>query len=540
MALWTFLFIIGFDEGTRVISLVVFLLYLANSYLKLITHKNTAFRGISPFLLSIITSTYLIATFEGDTLYYFLATAPIILYFLSVICSDKMNNIFTIVLSYLSLLLLIPVALFDYNFIFDVNLVLLVTGSAMLLFSLFLILINKIKEINILMPIVLFIFTSCLLNYFVEASMITYMAVSSLMLFLAYTICKLLKSKYSLAYLITSIVLIFFSSANAFEGATDVNYIIAGILLLMFIFTAALKEEVVFSIISYILLNIVLFGIFGEKNIFYSVLYISGITLIVSLFFTKFTKLKFKPYILYSEILLFILMLFGSFNYPFYALLLFIFVFIISYISLIKYFNGAGWRVLYMLLGLVSLTRIFISIIGENPIAYILSIILILISLIIIYLLDAEKGILLIIESLSIIYPYYFLVYNYAPDFIELYFLPGVIYDIVFVEAVKFKDQNAKTALLLVPLSLLTYGFITSSEGINSIIFDVIVALLYIVYGLIRKQNLVMYLGIAFIVIVLIMRLYTIVNSLAIVIALIILGFILISVAVYAQLKKKE
>ena len=79
-----------------------------------------------------------------------------------------------------------------------------------------------------------------------------------------------------------------------------------------------------------------------------------------------------------------------------------------------------------------------------------------------------------------------------------------------------------------------------TGEGVSSIVINVCVSLAYIILGLYRKYNYLLYFGVIFIVATLIIKLFTILNSMAVVILLIIIGFILIGISLFVEFKKKK
>ena len=71
-------------------------------------------------------------------------------------------------------------------------------------------------------------------------------------------------------------------------------------------------------------------------------------------------------------------------------------------------------------------------------------------------------------------------------------------------------------------------------------LIELIGALVFIVLGLIRKHNILIYFGIGFLILTTIFNLFTVLNSLAIVITLLLIGFILIGLAIFFEVRKKD
>ena len=142
--------------------------------------------------------------------------------------------------------------------------------------------------------------------------------------------------------------------------------------------------------------------------------------------------------------------------------------------------------------------------------------------------------------SFAVLIPYYNLVSLEFSNFDELYVLPFVIYTFVFTEVVSFKDETNKKLTTIIPISVLSIFIISFSNNVPSIIFDVIYSLLLIMLGLYRKYSYFIYFGVILIVLTVLIQLFTILDSIAVVIALIILGFILIGIGVYLEIKKNN
>ena len=258
------------------------------------------------------------------------------------------------------------------------------------------------------------------------------------------------------------------------------------------------------------------------------------------LLLNKFTKYNLKPYILYSEILILIITLFNSMNYPIYVLFINIFIFSVAYLALLKFHNKTPYRLLYIIACLITVERIVYTLINVNVIASLIAIILVLILIIVMYLMDTDNSVNLTIVSVVVLYPYYRLISEFTTDIFELYVLPFIIYDIILTTIIKFKQEIARRLWTIIPLSIMAYIFLISSKEVVPIIIDFAFALLFIIIGLVRKYNLMIYFGIVFIVLILLFKMFTIVNSAAIIITILILGLTLIGIALFTELKKKN
>ena len=233
-------------------------------------------------------------------------------------------------------------------------------------------------------------------------------------------------------------------------------------------------------------------------------------------------------------------MLFSTYNADKFIILVSMFLYIISYIVLLKQFNAAPWRIIYTMLGLYAITNIVHVFIDPIVISSIVSISIIFVIVIVLYLLDIENKITSVIISLCILVPYYSLINFLTPNFTELMLFPIIPYTILLVELIKFDNNTSKTLALIIPLSIISLFFVSLTDGTDSLIFDIILGALFIVYGALRKCSPLIYLVIALILVVLFIKLYMVISNLGVVIGLIILGFVLIGLAVFLSLRKKD
>ncbi|MBO6195165.1 MAG: zinc ribbon domain-containing protein [Bacilli bacterium] len=523
----------------NIIKIISFIIYLLAGYIRIHKNDNSVYEGFLPFsyhFLSFILIINLLIDYEVVFLYVY-TIISLLFYFISLVFNKKVFSNITLGITYYSLIILmIASSLSNYNSVF------LIIAIITLLFNIFSIIVSKIEWINYIIPINIFVIIVGISKITINFKFIYILLIAALIYLLVYVVLKALKKKYSMTYLITSYSLGMISMYNFVNGFNLINFGIVLIFLLIFVFSNLFKENEAISIISFISLNLTSLAMYSSvsNTLFYGLLTISGLTLIFSLLLTKFKKLNLKSYILYSEIVIFIITLTNNMHYSSYILFISIFIYAISYLSVIKFHNKKWWRIAYIMLGLLTITRVINTVIDPIVIASIISIIVLLIILVIMYLLEIENNISLTLISFITLFPYYNLVGNTMADIEELYLLPIIVYLIIFTEIIKFKNPENKKLTTIIPLSILCYYFVIIGSGVPSIIIDIILALVIIILGLYRKYNYLIYFGVIFIVITLFIRLFTILNSVAVVIMLIILGFILIGLALFNELRKKK
>ncbi len=520
----------------NILNVISLLLYIITGYLFINKNKNTAYRGILPFLFTILSVVYLNNVFiiYHTISIYSIAIVSLILYFISHVYNDKLLKDMTLGITYSVLLILMLISIFS-----SYNLILLVISIMTLLFTLFNIFVSGYKWLNYFIPFNIFIIIVSINNITINFKLIYELIVTALLYLIIYVLLKVNKNKYSLTYLIGAYALVMIGMYNFAFGYNIINFGIILILLFIFVFSYLFKENIAISIISFVSLNISSFMVYinTDHPVYYGLLTISSLTLIFSLLLTKLRNIDLKPYILYSEIVIFIITLTNNMQYASYILYINIFIYALSYLSVIKFHNYKWWRLVYIMLGLLTIIRVVNTLINPIVIASLISIIIILIVLTIMYLLDVENNISIALLSLVTLYPYYNLVINNFSDISELYIIPFVIYTIVFTEITPFKNKENQKLSTIIPLSILSYFFVVIGNGVPSIIIDVILSLTFILLGLHRKYNYFIYFGVIFMIVTIFIRLFTILNSLLVVIILIIIGFILIGAVLYNDVK---
>ena len=521
-------------EINTFVNILTFILYMVDSFFKLSLNKNSVLRGFNPFTLSILSYTLIASNLNNylNILLYALTIVFILLYYLSLLFDSKLYSITSLIMSYLIFLIVLCV-----GFMYGSYFALFICTIIMLIFNISLILILKSNFVHIIIPINIIFTVISLCNAFFDITGLSIVTLLIILYLVCYLLFKLVNNKYNLVYLISTLVISFISLVFI-NDISLISIITLVLMLITFILSFVFKENNAIRIIAYIILNFALIGAFNT-NLYYALLMIGGFTIVSALILQKFTKFNLKPYILYAEIIIFLITLFNDFSYPLVFLAINAAIYVLSFLSLLKYFNKAFYRIIYFMLGLILLNKFMFLIFNVLFISNLVSILLIVIILIVLYLLDREKSVYLIIESLVLLIPYNSIVTNEFYNIYELYLVPFIVYIIAFTTTIKM-DKESKNILTIVLLSIIGVFFILINQGVVSIIFDVLYAVLFIILGLIRKHNLLIYFGIGFLVITTIFNLFTVLNSLAIVITLLILGFILIGLSVYFIVKNNK
>ena len=389
-----------------------------------------------------------------------------------------------------------------------------------------------------LLPLSIFTLICNGTNYFYKFDFI-YLALSAFFIYLIiYNILKIKNNSKSIIYLIATL---FLSIISCFliENTFDIVNLLALLTpLLLFIFSVLYREDLSIRIVSYSFFN---FGALLLFDNFYNAsLLVSSITILFSVLLMRYQDINLKPYILYSEILVFIITLFNTMSHSNLELFIGIIVFLASYMTVVKYYNYKYYRIPYIMVGLLTIIRIVGIIIEPVVISSIISILTLLIIVTIIYLMDIENkwGILLL--SLVVLIPYYNLINEVFSNIYELYVLPFILYDLVLFEIINFKNEKTKKILSIVSLAILSFFMLINNNELVAVFINVIVSLIYILIGVFRKYNHYIYLGIVFLIISLYSQLMTVLDSTILMMFLIIIGFILITIVLVKEIDKRQ
>ena len=527
---------------------ITIILFAINCFANIEFHKDSPFIYVSSAMLPLALAVYSFSTFSDlDGVYIFIPSI-IIYYFISIILNKKVN-LLSLIISYVFIgtcMYILLVGSFYINSTDEYIFALFITTTLLLVFNILNIIVNKYKIINFFIPVNI-ILSFVFLFMWIKNIDLLYISMALCSIFeLLYFALKYTKSKLSICYLITTMVLLFINLTFSSGGFNFVNIAIVAQFLLLYILSYVFKEENYIKIPLFVLLNISLIFMFYKINPYYSLLAISALTISISMIINKVSKINLKPYILYGEIVLLIITLFGRVNYNPFIIIIHLMTLLLGLYSLIKNFNYKPYKIAYLVISLLFIERYICFLIEPVVLSTIVCACVTGIILVILYLTDVEDGLSLSITSIALLFPYYNLFFHELLYIKELLLLPLVIYDVLITSVIKFKNEKTRFYLTIIPLSVLTYGFVLiafvnlGTNSISSIIFDVILGLLYISLGLLRKYNSFIFLGIILIVVTLFIRLFTILNSVAIVLILILIGFALIGISVYSILRKQK
>lgn len=518
-----------------IIGAITLTIFIIDGYLKMFNTK-TVMHFFYPFMLQILSFIYVCSIFDFSDagIYLTLSLINVAFYYVSLIFKNKLFSITTLVLTFIMFGFLTLVSMIDTASIW-----LLVVSGIFLIFNISLLIIKKYNFAHFFMAanvLTLVVGFNSLLYNFDDLVIIGFLSILYLIIYL---IMNLVKNKYDFMYLILMLLIGFVSViVQADTSFSIIKLIICLTFAIGYILVNIFKEHASIRIIWFVILNLITFVLFN--NIYYSLLAISMFTIIAGIILQKTTKFNFKPHLLYAEIIVFGITLSNTMEYSLYSLFINVLAFILGYISLVNFHNKKPWKIAYIMAGLLYITKLLGVVIEPTVIYTLISIFIILIVITSMYLLDRFNSKELVIISLVALVPYYKLVDALYVDLNELYIIPFIIYSIVLLFAIKWKSNTTRNVFILIPFFTFASILLLTNSGVVSTIIDAIFAVTYIILGLVKKFNLLVFFGIGLLVLNILLQIFTVLNNMAVIISLLIVGFILIFVAVIYSTKKKD
>ena len=526
-------------ENNFIIELLIIILYIINIVFVVLNIKNKEL-GIFFALIefSILTSYCYFLITNKDYIFICVSIISLVLYIFNSLLKNNYLKYTTLVLSYFCLSFSFIIL---YFFEYWVNYSLIVVTIAIAIINIYNIF-NVSKKFNYFIPASLFLLLYSIIRTYTDIKLLSVCIISVTLFISVYILLKIINSKYSKTYLISALVILFISIYE--KNSIDLlnNIIICSLTGYLFIFSILFKENKVYSIISYILLNILVLD--SSASMYNGFIIIGLFTSLLCVICDIFLKNKLKGYDIYSLVIILLASLMSSrWHLPIY-LLLNILIYILGYIILKRSYNNKPCRIIYTIFGFILINNIIKIIIVPVVLSSIVVILTLLILLIILYLSEMEDKYSITIISFALLIPYYSLIYNCFNDLTNLYLFPFIIYTIIFTEIIEFKNDSTRNAATIIPLAIIIYFSIIFS-GINSnhiffIVYNMILGLVFVVLGILRKQNMYVYIGIFSILGLLLFELFSIMGSIIAIISLIFIGFIFIGIATFIEINKNK
>ena len=523
------------DLASIILNAITLTLFISDGYIKMFG-KKTIMHFFFPFMLQMLSFIFVatIFNFSDAGMYLTLAFINIAFYYVSLIFKNKLFSITTLVLTYVMFGFLTMVSMIDSD-----SMWLLIVSVIFLLFDISLLIIKKYNFVHFFMALnvltLVVAFNSLLYNF--DALII--IAFLSILYLIIYLVLNLVNNKYDFMYLILMLVIGFVSVIIQAETAFSIiKLIICLAFAIGYILVNLFREHKSIRIIWFVVLNLIALVLFN--NIYYSLLAISIFTIVAGIILQKVTKFNFGPHLLYAEIIVFGITLSNTMEYSLYALFINVLAYILGYVSLVNFHNKKFWKIAFIMTGLLYITKLLGTVIEPTVIYTLISLLVSLIVITSMYLLDRFNSKELVIISLVTLVPYYELVDSLYVDLKELYLIPFIVYSIVLLFAIKWKKNTARNVFILIPFFTFASILLLTNTGVISTIIDAVFAVTYIILGLVKRFNLLVFFGIGLLVLTILLQIFTVLNNMAVIISLLVVGFVLIFVAIIYSAKKKD
>lgn len=521
--------LIDYDKY-RIFNLIITVLYILNLYIKGFLVKKNIFKYIIPFISIYVFSLYAAFSFEKSLALFLVLDFAILLHLLSLSNKDLALNIITTSI----LLITIPILLCLFpHAMYKVSLVLNIT---IVLFSFIMNRINK-KEIcatilKYVVPINIFFIVESFIRLFVYLNSTEVLLAASLVCFIIYLIDKKNNAVYEVYY----IIYLFLSTMFIEEYPVFRVPILLNTLLWLFYYVINIvlkKNNLKYMFFTGTIISLLITLNYLHFGLYYILL---GITLLMFLSY-ELSKKKNIFYLICGSVLILISILFDFSKYNILSIIVCMLLFIYSYFNIKNKEKFSWYRILHVFFGFLFIYKLLNMLIVPVVIVNILTLFIYLFVLIVMYLSESEKSQNIYLYSFMLLLPYYNLINNIKvlESIYQLNLVPFILYTLVGAELIKFKSDNSKQIFVFTLILLLSFG--TISTSIESMIISILLTIIFLIYGIRNKMNMITYFSVIYFVISLILSLYKTYNNILIISLLLLFG---IGIIVYIFIKETK
>lgn len=403
------------------------------------------------------------------------------------------------------------------------------------------------KVCRVLFPLILLMFISSLIRIFKEIDYsIIYMAIS-IICFSIYTILSNKgNKKLSLSFGYFAYIILAFSSIQIFSSKMRdfililfiINEIVWMFYLISGMFTKKMISKNIILLIA-VILNLFIGAIKFDMPLYYLLLFISVIFILLDIVSIKF-KIKGERVYFYISLAAIVLATIFEFNgYNIFGVCINTLVYAGLYYILVRRKVPFVIKYIYTLFGFCLISRLFNYFIDQHVIANIIILIVYILIIISMFLLETDSDERVLSYTPVIIFPYSYLINNidifYDLD-TELMILLLVTLILIFMEKVfKFTKDKDRTLVEIILISIIHVFTLYTN-----VIFNVLMSIFYIFFGLFKKKDLFVILGIVFMIISVFTKLFEIVDNLSITYIILGIGVILVTYVFITEARKNN
>lgn len=534
-------FDISYYDSNTIFLLFTYIFEIASLFILIKVSKKNFIIYLYPIFIYLLSTQAITQLNLYNLQVYILILVSILLYLILRSISNKAINIISFIL-----LLII-----SYSSLINVNANIILSCSIILLGLYIFIIKCNIGRVEssiseILLPVNIYLIISSLFDLFVSVKPELILLISSIICFTIFNIFdeKNKKNNLNKVFEISAYILVLISSfiIILFES-TLTSFMLNEFLWIYYFLYAFIKKKKKaesISMFSISIANLILCSISLDIKLYYVILTISTILTIIYILSNRI-GLKNKNLLVYfSYSFMILLSLFNIKEYSMFAFMCNILLYVILYYIYNKREKIPFiFKYIFTLLGFILIYRLFDYFIDKEVIANLFTLITYIIIIISMYLLeiDSDRKITCYIPVITI--PYINLVNNvdiFSDIKIELIAMLIILLTMIIFEKIRpFKDTKLDDIFEVIVLII-----IYLSIAQETITFNYIVSALYLFYGIIKKKDIFVTLGIVLILLSTLINLIQAFSTLATIFVILVIGISLIGYVLYKETKKNK
>lgn len=532
---------ISYYDSNTIFLLFTYIFEIASLFILIKVSKKNFIIYLYPIFIYLLSTQAITQLNLYNLQVYILILVSILLYLILRSISNKAINIISFIL-----LLII-----SYSSLINANANIILSCSIILLGLYIFIIKCNIGRVEssiseILLPVNIYLIISSLFDLFVSVKPELILLISSIICFTIFNIFdeKNKKNNLNKVFEISAYILVLISSfiIILFES-TLTSFMLNEFLWIYYFLYAFIKKKKKaesISMFSISIANLILCSISLDIKLYYVILTISTILTAIYILSNRI-GLKNKNLLVYfSYSFMILLSLFNIKEYSMFAFMCNILLYVILYYIYNKREKIPFiFKYIFTLLGFILIYRLFDYFIDKEVIANLFTLITYIIIIISMYLLeiDSDRKITCYIPVITI--PYINLVNNvdiFSDIKIELIAMLIILLTMIIFEKIRpFKDTKLDDIFEVIVLII-----IYLSIAQETITFNYIVSALYLFYGIIKKTDIFVTLGIVLILLSALINLIQAFNTLATIFVILVIGISLIGYVLYKETKKNK
>ena len=523
--------------------ILISVLFFVDTFVFIYQNRKSFYTYFSPFIVVPVLLSILVSCIENEEVFAcVLVGAVLLLYGLYLLFKNTYLKITFKIVSYITIYSTLFLVLASSALLGGYYLSMFVVSIFVLGFNLLNRFTEKFKWMSdILIPLSCYFIVLGLIKYFFDLPFIFITLLSGAIYIIIYTILKTLDKKTNKIYYGFALAALIISMLLCVYGTNSIYIIFLNVLfLLLFIFVSFMEKSKGLNITTFIFLALSILRIQLILDIDARIIFacISIISITVGIILRNTSRGLSKFYLFFGEILSLILSLTIG-KYTSYIVIALIGVlFTVNFISVTLYNNYKGLRIVSEYIGLILIYEIIWSLIHVTLFNTLITLFIFMSILVIIGLLRKEKGSTLIILSTVSLLPYYSLAFAYPNGILnQLFILPFIVY--LFTLTFYFK-MKYDTRMHTIIWPLILFSLILLNSTTIGIVVSLVVGLIYVFIGLIKKYQYLVTFGIIYIFTVLVFELIKLFNNLALIISVLGIGLALIIYVVINEVYKSK